>query len=530
MLKHNKDKSEYLNSHIRFSDPLLSPLFETDSLFVVNKPYGLTTHTYGDSALQDGVKEIFEKTFKIKLFVIHRLDVTTTGVLVFAKNKEAATKYTEQFASRSVKKRYLFLTGASSSKYAYECFEPIENQNAHTKFNRIKRTAKYELWEAVPVTGRTHQIRKHAKHLGIPILGDQKYGGEDFSVLCLHCEKIDFLEGESYATHPPRYFERIWILHKPQAVKIFIELDRRLRLYNFLTKKFQNQSIRLAHSKKEKYTLDKVGKSLVLSWYDKIETLDSSLWNYIAYHLHQPIYVKCMIDKGLDPRSKSTLWILPKEFEDNSNEPIEVNEDSLKYKVKFDQGHSVGIFLDQRVQRNYVKASSLNKKVLNLFSYTSLFSVCAALGKATSVHSVDLSKVYLDWSRDNFNLNAISLESHMFYARDSFDYLAFCKKNNIKYDIVICDPPSFSRAKDGKVFKVEKDFEKLVLLCCEVLTEKGFILFSTNFEKLSSENLYFKLNIILKGKSFEVKTLVPSLDYEMSTVNADLKSFLITKN
>jgi 23S rRNA (cytosine1962-C5)-methyltransferase len=529
MLKTTKLEPSFLNSFVRLKDPLIKPLFENESLFIVNKPYGMTTHSYGETAVQDGIKEVFEKAYNVKLFVIHRLDVTTTGVLVFAKNKEAAADYTKKFSSRAVKKRYLFLTAARSQKDSYECSELIDKQEALTKFCRLKRTTKYELWEALPLTGRTHQIRKHAQFLGLAILGDEKYGGESFPALCLHCERLEFSKDEFFWAYPPRYFERLWILHKLQAVQVFIEIDRRLRLYKFLDKEFELQSIRLAHSKKLKYTLDKVGKILVLSWYDKIESLDLSLWAYIAYHLGWPVYVKSMIDKGVDSNSKSTIWISHKDFEVRDLDYSEAREDNLKYRIKFDQGHSVGLFLDQRAQRHFVQKISSDKKVLNLFSYTSLFSVAAALGSASEVHSVDLSKKYLDWSKENFSLNSVEIKEYKFFYRDCVEYLNSSKKNNINYDVIICDPPSFSRSNDGKVFKVEKDYEKLILLCLSVLTKSGILIFSCNFEKWTLEDLYLRLKKTLNKERYRVQTLVPALDYEMTSTKADLKSYIISK-
>jgi len=526
-MKTSRIESVFKSSFIRLKDPLLKPLYENDKLFIVDKPYGINTHRFGDSVTQEGIKEIFEKSFDNELFVVHRLDVTTTGVLVFAKTKEAAKEYSNKFANRAVKKRYLFLTASRSNSSIYECSEPIDNQEAFTKFKRIKRTTKYELWEAWPQTGRTHQIRKHAQYIGLPILGDATYGGDSFSTICLHCERIEFSETDFFWTYPPRHFERLWILHKPQAVEIFIEIDRRLRLFKFLNKDFELQSIRLAHRKDKKYTLDKIGKCLVLSWYDALESLDKKLWSYLSYHLGLDLYVRFMQDMGRDSNLKSTFWISKLE---KPLEIFEAKETQLCYLAKFDQGHAVGIFLDQRAQRFFIKEQSQNKKVLNLFSYTSLFSVASAQGRASETHSVDLSKAYLEWSKENFKLNALNLETNKFYNRESYEFLVMCEKNEIKYDVVICDPPSFSRAKDGKVFKIDKDFKKLILLCLKVLNKKGLLLFSTNFEKKSAEAFYLELKKTLSSNEFKIQTVAPALDYEMTSINPDLKSFVISKN
>ncbi|MES2965880.1 MAG: pseudouridine synthase, partial [Bdellovibrionota bacterium] len=100
---------------IRLHDPLLKVLFENDEIVVIDKPYGISSHTNDSKAgneayVQHGLIELFESQLGRKLHIIHRLDRTTTGVIVFAKTHEAAAKFQGYFRERKTEKTYLFVT------------------------------------------------------------------------------------------------------------------------------------------------------------------------------------------------------------------------------------------------------------------------------------------------------------------------------------------------------------------------------------------------------------------------------------
>lgn len=160
---------------------------------------------------------------------------------------------------------------------------------------------------------------------------------------------------------------------------------------------------------------------------------------------------------------------------------IEVLENGIKYQIRPFDGFSTGIFLDQRANRYWVKSMSKDKKVLNAFSYTCAFSVSAASAGAT-VTSVDLSQKYLDWGKANFTLNGLNPEKHYFYAWDIFEFIKKAKKQNEKFDLIILDPPSFSRGKGG-TFSLKKDWKKLLLEARGVLKDKGTLFYSCNFHE-----------------------------------------------
>ena len=167
-----------------------------------------------------------------------------------------------------------------------------------------------------------------------------------------------------------------------------------------------------------------------------------------------------------------------------AREPFTATESDVNYQIHFQAGYSQGIFLDQRLNRKRVREhSSAGQTVLNTFAYTGAFSVCAALAGATTT-TLDLSQVYLDWARDNFRANELDPEQHYFCKGDTFHWLKRFARQGRQFDGIILDPPTFSRDDKGKVFRVEKDYHKLVALAFACLAPGGWMLCCTNCRKL----------------------------------------------
>lgn len=164
-----------------------------------------------------------------------------------------------------------------------------------------------------------------------------------------------------------------------------------------------------------------------------------------------------------------------------------VTEDMLRYEIDFAAGYSVGFFIDQRANRQFVRRIA-PKRMLNCFAYTCSFSVAAANVGATTV-SVDLSKKSLARGRENFALNSLTTNDHRFIADDVLDFLPRLARHGEKFDMIILDPPTFSRSHRGKKFQVERDFEALLLLALELAERDGRILISTNCANLNERAL-----------------------------------------
>src|SRR5215468_6249334 len=146
----------------------------------------------------------------------------------------------------------------------------------------------------------------------------------------------------------------------------------------------------------------------------------------------------------------------------------------LKFGIDFGTGYSPGLFLDQRENRRYVRHVT-PKRLLNCFAYTCAFSVCAAYRGATTLN-IDLSKKYLARGRENFALNCLPTIDHRFIADDVRAVLPRLARKGEKFDVIILDPPTFSRSPRGKTFQVEHDFERLLIDSLELAERDGHIL------------------------------------------------------
>lgn len=173
-------------------------LHEDRALIVLNKPAGIAVH--GGSGLSYGVIEAMRQLRpEVKdLELVHRLDRDTSGLLMIAKKRSMLRHLHEALRSDGVDKRYLALVRGSWPSARKSVSAPLqkntlrsgermvevdnEGREALTLFRVLRRFGDFAtLVEARPVTGRTHQIRVHARHAGHPIAGDAKYGDEDFT-------------------------------------------------------------------------------------------------------------------------------------------------------------------------------------------------------------------------------------------------------------------------------------------------------------------------------------------------------------
>jgi 23S rRNA (cytosine1962-C5)-methyltransferase len=171
------------------------------------------------------------------------------------------------------------------------------------------------------------------------------------------------------------------------------------------------------------------------------------------------------------------------EKQNSTSQFFKVEENGLKFLVNLSDYLDTGLFLDHRTTREMVRKEANNKSVLNLFCYTAAFSVYAAAGEAVAVTSVDLSKTYLEWAKDNFVINRFKDEKKFHFVHaDATQYLKTLAPNN--FDLIIIDPPTFSNSKRMKdFFDVQRDHVELVNDALSALSKSGVIYFSTNYSK-----------------------------------------------
>ena len=182
--------------------------------------------------------------------------------------------------------------------------------------------------------------------------------------------------------------------------------------------------------------------------------------------------------------------------DDAENLQTTAMERQLKFEIDFAAGYSVGLFVDQRENRAYLRKLT-SKRVLNCFAYTCSFGVAAATAGATTIN-VDLSRKALARGRANFALNTLTTNDHQFIADDVLKVLPRLARRGEKFDAIILDPPTFAHRGAGKTFRVERDFEQLLLMALEVATRDGHILLATNCSELGRQALEVLARYCLK--------------------------------
>lgn len=511
--------------------PYLQVCLQEPFVFV-EKISGLNTHQA--DPFHQGLAEYVEKQLGRKVYPCSRLDQGTSGALVFALNPQAAKELSDLFSTKQVFKRYIFLTDRKKDMPSQDFINissfiekkknefhslPSSAPNAFTLFKKISSNQSLDIWEAQPLTGKSHQIRLHAQDIGIPICGDNDHGGSPFYRLGLHCAEVKFLyqnKEYSFKAQDPIWLNSEQILNWPQQEAIL----KREVLFGKPT--FSSDlSFRLIHNEVPKLRADIFGNHLWVYWYgdEDPQTQDFEKIEQLAVKLKKKVWIRKMINRGKDPNTEN-LWPLL-----NPDSRWVARENHFQFELRSDTGQSPGLFLDQRENRRWVYQHAKDSSVLNLFSYTAGFSVVAALGQAKTVCSVDVSANFNDWAKYNFQLNQLNPNDFEFWNQDSILFLKACIKRKRDFDLIICDPPSFARNRN-QVFSIEKNLSELLDLCSQCLSPKGKILFSTNYEKWTTKDLLKKIQLQFPQRKISVPTL-PGLDFDLPSTQILMKSFLI---
>lgn len=198
----------------------LNIIFENDNLLVINKPAGMVVHpacgNYSGTlvnALCGYTNSLSTVGGEFRAGIVHRLDKDTSGLLLVAKNDFAHKSLAEQIKNKTCKRFYLAvlegnlkqdsgiietnLTRSLKDRKKFDVCEKTKGKSAVTLYKVIERFKGYCLVEFELKTGRTHQIRVHAKYLGHPVVGDNVYGFKTHKELngqLLHAYKIEFSE------------------------------------------------------------------------------------------------------------------------------------------------------------------------------------------------------------------------------------------------------------------------------------------------------------------------------------------------
>jgi len=158
-----------------------------------------------------------------------------------------------------------------------------------------------------------------------------------------------------------------------------------------------------------------------------------------------------------------------------------VSEGPAQVEVNLKDYLDTGLFLDHRPVREMIRSLARGKRFLNLFCYTAVATVHAALGGAVSSLSIDMSNTYLDWAKRNFDLNKMDRARHQTLRDDCLEWLA---QGEGSYDLIFLDPPTFSNSKImTEVLDVQRDHPDMIARAMALLAPGGTLIFSNNFRR-----------------------------------------------
>jgi 23S rRNA (guanine2445-N2)-methyltransferase / 23S rRNA (guanine2069-N7)-methyltransferase len=192
---------------------------------------------------------------------------------------------------------------------------------------------------------------------------------------------------------------------------------------------------------------------------------------------------------------------------DERQEAFIVREGGVRLEVNLFDYLDTGLFLDHRPLRTRIGEEAKGLRFLNLFCYTGAATVHAAVGGAASTTSVDLSSTYLEWAARNMALNGQVGPQHRYVKADVMSWL---RAEKGEYDLVFCDPPTFSNSKDKDDFDVQKHHVDLLGAAVRRLAPGGLLLFSNNFRR-------FKPDLDTIAKFAEIDEITPA------TIGADFE-------
>jgi 23S rRNA (cytosine1962-C5)-methyltransferase len=468
-------------------------LFEDDHLLAINKPAGMNTHApspYAPEGMYEWLRD--REPRWANLAIIHRLDKETSGVLIFSKTELASRFLTKQFTDRQVRKTYSLETDCeihqspmrmktgiarSGERYVTAKLQGMVKV-AETVFHVRGRRGSIVSVEAEPVTGRTHQIRVHAAEAGFPVLGDVLYGGTPALRVHLHASAIQF-------KHPST--------GSPVEIKAPANFaaDPRIISRSLLLDPNETNLFRVINGAAERapaFYLERLGDFLLCQSEgplnsEQIQLLETFSRSFDSRGVYQKLLSKELRKANRHEVSARKL------FGEDAPHRLVVRENGVNYELSFNEGYSVGLFVDQRDNRRRLLNGHVaagfeplelrGREVLNTFAYTCGFSVCAALAGAHCT-SIDLSRKYLDWGKRNFVLNGLNPTEHQFIFGDTFDWLNRFRKKQRGYDMILLDPPTFSQSRESGVFKVDRDLGRLTANAVQLLRPGGLLFASCN--------------------------------------------------
>lgn len=501
-------------------------VFEDDALVVVDKPPFVPFQAVEQGRADDLVSRLrahLEARGAHGYLGVHqRLDKDTSGLVLLVRDREANARVAAQFERRQVQKTYLacvlgwprgrdratlrdVLEEGEGGRVRVAGHARGRGKLAVTHVRVRARRGDRALLELTLETGRTHQARVQLAHAGAPIAGDALYGGAPAPRLLLHAHALglDHPRGGRLALEAPAPDDfSEWLERGDLGVRVYDDERALARA--------------LAHACAKRYALARAAETtcfrLVNEDGDALPALAVDAYgDHLVAQLHasddvwsEPRRARVLDALGalgfhgvylkLRPRQANVLVdtrredVAPKDPVRGgpAPDPLVVREEGMPLLVRLGDGLSTGVFLDQRANRARVRAAASGKRVLNLFSYTCAFTVAAVLGGATASTSVDASPSALERGRANLLGVSADLARHALVADDAFAWLGRAARKGERFDLVVLDPPSYSKSR-ARRFVADSDYGELAAAALALLAPGGAMLACTNHRGISTD-------------------------------------------
>ncbi|MBK6809933.1 MAG: class I SAM-dependent methyltransferase [Sandaracinaceae bacterium] len=553
-------------------------LHEDEHLIAMDKPAGMSSQSARPEAPDDarhrlslylaerdaGVVRELGRDGLPYLGVHQRLDQETSGVLLFAKTRAANPGLAAQFEGRTVEKRYrAWVTGGPPATLRLEdklvegrdglmTVRPSttkEGQLAITNVRRERVEGPFTLVEVRIETGRTHQIRAQLAARGFPLLGDVLYGGQPARRLMLHAEELRLRHPVTQAALrivAPALPARLSLLDAVAGTPVsrdalVLRLRQGLeragaRRYGLFVEheRGETTAFRLLHEAGDGVPgleLDVYGEHLVAQFRDdSLLAHESTVLDVLGELGARGIYLKRRPKQSNelgDTRTEALAPELPARGEPTPHSEVLVHEEGVPYRVRLADGLSTGLFLDQRLNRRRVRELSTGRSVLNLFAYTGPFTVAAVAGGAVRTCTLDVAAPALTWAEQQ--VRALGAPGqHDFVRADVFGWLRAHQTKGERFDLVIVDPPTYSKTKHTR-WTSGADWIELTRLAAAMVAPSGALLLSSNDRRMTPRvfRQHIEAGLAAIGRAARIVDNPTPLDFPPPPGGPTMKSCMV---